>query len=64
MAIDNDTKPYDALMLLCGRYEALCDVLWNYLGHDSSALPLLQGLNEEFDRLLKDLSDQGVFDEP
>lgn len=59
MATDNDTKPCDSLTLLHGRYVALCDVLWNYLGHDSSALPLLQGLNDEFERVLDDLAEKG-----
>ena len=60
MATDNDTKPCDSLALLQGRYVALCDVLLNYLGHDSSALPLLQGLNEEFERVLDELADKGL----
>jgi len=60
MAFDDDTKPCDSLVLLCGRYEALCDVLCSYLGHDSSALSLLQGLNEEFNRLLDDLDSRGM----
>lgn len=60
MAIEDDTKPCDALVLLCGRYEALSAVLWDYLGHDSAALPLLEGLNGEFSRILDDLGARGM----
>jgi hypothetical protein len=60
MATANDIKPCDALALLCGCYEALCSVLWEYLGHDSAALPLLQALNDEFNRILSDLDQRGM----
>lgn len=60
MATQDDSKPSHPLVLLQARYVALCDVLWDHLGHDNSALPLLQGLNDEFERLVDDLCKKGA----
>ncbi len=52
MATQDTTTPYDALTLIQERYVALWDVAHDYLGHGNSVLSLLQGLNEDFERLL------------
>ncbi len=64
MATHDTTTPYDALVLLYERYQALWLVSGDYLGHDNGVLPLLQGLNEDFEHLLDAWPDSKSVSQP
>lgn len=60
MAMQDDTKPFDALAHLADAYDALAQLAFEDEGHSSPTCVILINLNRQFRSYLDSMGSQGL----